>query len=53
MLKQTPSSLFTVATLRPKGLRRVSGWKDMPQLVAALPARDAQIRLGESQGMVA
>ena len=31
-----------------KGFRRVKGCKDMPQLVAALTARDAQLGLGES-----
>ena len=35
------------------GLRRVNGCKDMPQLVAALRARDAQLGLGESSEMVA
>ena len=36
-----------------KGFRRVKGCKDMPQLVAALRARDAQLGLGESSEMVA
>ena len=36
-----------------KGFRRVNGCKDMPQLVAALRARDAQLGLGESSEMVA
>ena len=35
------------------GFRRVNGCKDMPQLVAALRARDAQLGLGESSEMVA
>ena len=35
-----------------KGFRRVKGCKDMPQLVAALRARDAQLGLGESSEMV-
>ena len=30
------------------GFRRVKGCKDMPQLVAVLRARDAQLGLGES-----
>ncbi len=36
-----------------KGFRRVKGCTDMPQLVAALRARDAQLGLGESSEMVA
>ena len=36
-----------------KGFRRIKGCKDMPQLVAALRARDAQLGLGESSQMVA
>ena len=36
-----------------KGFRRVKGCKDMPALVAALRARDAQLGLGESSEMVA
>ena len=36
-----------------KGFRRVQGCKDMPVLVAALRARDAQPGLDESAGMVA
>ena len=36
-----------------KGVRRIKGCKDMPQLVAALRARDAQLGLGESSQMVA
>ena len=36
-----------------QGFRRVNGCKDMPQLVAALRARDAQLGLGESSEMVA
>ena len=36
-----------------KGFRRVNGCKDMPQLVAALRAPDAQLGLGESSEMVA
>ena len=36
-----------------KGFRRVNGGTDMPQLVAALRARDAQLGLGESSEMVA
>ena len=36
-----------------KGFRRGKGCKDMPQLVAALRARDAQLGLGESSQMVA
>ena len=36
-----------------KGFRRVKGCKDMPVLVAALRARDAQLGLDESSGMVA
>ena len=36
-----------------KGFRRVKGCKDMPMLVAALRARDAQLGLDESSGMVA
>ena len=35
------------------GFRRVNGCKDMPQLVAALRARDAQLGLGKSSEMVA
>ena len=35
------------------GFRRINGCKDMPQLVAALRARDAQLGLGESSQMVA
>ena len=35
-----------------KGFRRVKGCKDMPQLVAALRERDAQLGLGESSEMV-
>ena len=37
---------------RPR-IRRVKGCKDMPMLVAALRARDAQLGLDESSGMVA
>ena len=36
-----------------KGFRRVKGCKDMPTLVAALRARDAQLGLGGSSKMVA
>ena len=36
-----------------KGFRRVKGCRDMPVLVAALRARDAQLGLDESSGMVA
>ncbi len=36
-----------------KGFRRVKGCKDMPRLVAALRARDAQLGLGDSSEMVA
>ena len=36
-----------------KGFRRVKGGRDMPVLVAALRARDAQLGLDESSGMVA
>ena len=36
-----------------KGFRRVKGCKDMPVLVAALRARDAQLGLDGSSGMVA
>ena len=36
-----------------KGFRRVQGCQDMPALVAALRARDARLRLGESSEMVA
>ena len=35
------------------GFRRVKGCKDMPALVAALRARDAQLGLGDSSEMVA
>ena len=35
------------------GFRRVKGCKDMPALVTALRARDAQLRLGDSSEMVA
>ena len=36
-----------------KGFRRIKGCKDMPQLVAALRARDAQLGLEESSQMIA
>ena len=36
-----------------KGFRRVKGCTDMPRLVAALRARDAQLGLGDSAEMVA
>ena len=36
-----------------KGFRRVKGCTDMPRLVAALRARDAQLGLGDSSEMVA
>ena len=36
-----------------KGFRRVKGCRDMSVLVAALRARDAQLGLDESSGMVA
>ena len=36
-----------------KGFRRVSGYKDMPMLVTALRARDAQLGLADASVMVA
>ena len=36
-----------------KGFRRVNGCKEMPTLVTALRARDAQLGLGDSPKMVA
>ena len=36
-----------------KGFRRVQGCKDMPTLLTALRARDAQLGLGDSSQMVA
>ena len=36
-----------------QGFRRVKGCKDMPRLVTALSARDAQLGLGASSQMVA
>ncbi len=36
-----------------KGFRRVKGHKEMPQLVAALRARDQQLRITVSAGSVA
>ena len=36
-----------------KGFRRIKGCQELPQLVAALRARDPQLGLGESSQMVA